>query len=47
MILKPDTRMRQVWVHFSSGASFHNTQAVVTLSLSKGDGLPKEPVFAL
>ena len=34
-------------VHFNSGAGFHNTQAVVTLSLSKGDGLLKEPLFAL
>jgi len=33
--------------HFNSGAGFHNTQTVVILSLSKDDGLLKEPLFAL
>ena len=34
-------------VRFSSGVGFHNIQEVVTLSLSKGDGSPKESLFVL
>ena len=34
-------------VRFIFGAGFYSTQAVVSLSLSKGDGSPKESSFAL